>query len=180
MKLSLILITIIASLSAHAKVFSTGMQQPILLPNGRNGSTSIAQYKNVNSVAFKLEVSSAVLIFSTADLYLTSCSATGIADRCPLGETTTGNQQLVIVDNATNTTVYSEIFKYGLSSGVIFPSTTTSNDKLSAKAGANITSTLHGVSRVLPAGNYTAYLQVRNDFNPMTVHPKRLTILVVE
>lgn len=180
MKVFLAILSITISFTASAKVFTAGMKSPVELPNGRTGSTQTATYRSVNSLTFNLSAPAAMVIFTTSDLYLKACSASSISKRCPLGEMTTGNQQIVVINNDTKLTVFSEIFKYGLGSGVAFSELTPAQEKFSAKNDLNTTSTLHAVTNVLPAGNYTVHLQLRNDTNPMTVHPKRLTALVIE
>lgn len=163
---------------ASAKIYSAGAKSPVELPNGRSGATSIATYQNMNEVAFELTASSSVMIFTTTDLYLKGCSATGVAERCGTGEANSGNQKLVIIHLATNRVVQEEIFKYGLSSGAVFDASVIhTKDKVAIRVGANTTSTIHMVSSNLPAGRYLARLQVRNDFNPMFVHSKSISVI---
>lgn len=175
MKCLLLCLSLFAANNAFSAIVSVGSAAPVALPNGRVGSTPTATYRTVHQLSFSLSAAQTVMFLTTSDLYLRACSGTGIAGRCPLGESISGNQRILVINKANKAIVYQEIFKYALSAGTVYPSGTPANEKATVISGVNETSSLHGVAN-LNAGNYELQLQVRNDFYPMTIHPKRLTV----
>lgn len=165
-------------INAEAKIFSTGAKAPILLPHGRSGSTSVAVYQTIDELTFTLADGGDAMFMIVADLYLAGCSATGDSRRCNMGESNAGNQKLMIIEVSTGRVVLEEIFKYTVSAGTSFdPSVTKVQDKVAVKAGVNMTTSPHIVAENLKSGNYIARYQIRNDYFPMNVHSKRLTVI---